>query len=166
MSIRSRIAAIPRKVLICQVVGFCIFVTAFFLPACHVGGRGTFAENVWGWECAKIAIQATPSLFEKPNPFISFHDTLLTAMSGWINPLILLYVSFCFARKFFRVRRILAMAILVCLAATWIFFAIAHFIPLIGHFLWIAGALLILAPEVPLFKRNTPTDNQQLPLGS
>jgi hypothetical protein len=52
------------------------------------------------------------------------------------------------------------------MAATWIFFAVEHLVPLIGHFLWIGGVLLILAPEVLLFKRKSLTEDQQLPLGS
>ena len=41
-------------------------------------------------------------------------------MSGWINPMILLYLGFSFASKFVRARRILAIAVLVCMLATWI----------------------------------------------
>jgi hypothetical protein len=164
MPIRSRFAATPRKVLICQGVGICIFVVAFFLPAIRYSS--SVFDNLYGWDCARTAIQATPHLFEKSDSDMPFFENLLLAMSGWINPLILLYVSFCFAPKFFRVRRILAVAILVCMAATWIFFAVEHLVPLIGHFLWIGGVLLILAPEVLLFKRKSLTEDQQLPLGS
>jgi hypothetical protein len=164
MLLRRRFAAIQRKVLICQVVGFCIFVAAFFLPAVRAGSNSF--TLIYGWECARTATQATPGLFEKPDPDFPYYMTLLLAVSGWINPLILLYMSFSFAPKFFRVRRILAVAILVNMVATWIFFVAFPLIPLIGHFMWIAGALLILAPEVPCFKRKTPTENQQLPLGS
>jgi len=62
--------------------------------------------------------------------------------------LMLLYIFFSFFPRFRLVRRILAVAVLICIAATWTFFYLAHLIPLIGHFLWIGGILMILAPEV------------------
>jgi hypothetical protein len=43
----------------------------------------------------------------------------------------------------------------VCLIAIWIFFAVAGFVPLIGHYLWVAGILLILTPEaIDLYIRD------------
>jgi hypothetical protein len=149
--------------MICQIAGFCIFVIAFFLPACHVGGSGTFAENVPGWECAKVAIESTPHLFQKPAPYFPYYVFLATVISGLINPLVLIYLSFCITLKHLRTLRFIAIAILFCIAITWIFFAFAHFVPLIGHFLWIAGVLLILAPEALLFKRKLHTEDQALP---
>jgi hypothetical protein len=164
MSIRSWFAAYPRKALIGQVIGFCIFVTAFFLPAVRAGSVGS--DSFYGWDCARMALQATPHLFEKPDPDWPYFMTLLLAMSGWINILILLYVSFSFAPKFLTARRILAAAILVCMVSTWTFFVVEGIFPLIGHFLWIGGALLILAPEVSLLKRKTSTEKRQIPLVS
>jgi hypothetical protein len=37
--------------------------------------------------------------------------------------------------------------IVLCMAATWWFFALQKVTPLIGHWLWIAGAVLVLLPE-------------------
>ncbi len=76
-------------------------------------------------------------------------------MSGWINPFVLLYIGLSLAPKFARLRRFLAMAILVCMVATWIFFAIDKMIPMIGHVLWIVGALMILVAEVAGRKPET-----------
>jgi hypothetical protein len=39
-------------------------------------------------------------------------------------------------------------AILICFAATWVFFVKAPMVPLIGHFVWVAGGLMILFGEV------------------
>jgi hypothetical protein len=133
----------PRVVLICQIVGLCIFVAAFFLPAVRDAGPVTSSSNIFkGWECAKIAVSGTFQLdtYESAG--------FLIVMSGWINPLIVLYLGFSFAPRFARTRRVVAIAILVCMVATWIVFAVWQLIPMIGHFLWIAGALLILAAEV------------------
>jgi hypothetical protein len=71
---------------------------------------------------------------------------LLAVLGGLINPMLVLYLAF-FRPRFGRVRRILTWAILACLVATWIFFAINRFLPLVGHVLWVAGILMILAGE-------------------
>ncbi|MGP8269424.1 MAG: hypothetical protein ACLQLH_05105 [Terracidiphilus sp.] len=72
----------------------------------------------------------------------------LVVTSGLINPLILIYLPFSFFPRFKRVRLVLAAVVVVCMAATWAYFWITHLVPLIGHFMWIAGALMILAGEV------------------
>jgi hypothetical protein len=68
-------------------------------------------------------------------------------MSGWINPLIVLVLLASFSRRLLMARRVMGVVVLVCMAATWTFFAQQKLVPLLGHFLWIAGALLILLPE-------------------
>ena len=150
MSIGSWLAAHPRAILICQALGFCIFVAAFFLSAVRDSGPLTASSSLFkGWECANIALTAT---FQRDTYESS---GFLAAMSGWINPLVLLYLGLSLAAKFGRLRRFLAVAILVCMVATWIFFAIDHLLPMIGHFLWIVGALLILIAEVTGRKPET-----------
>jgi len=142
MSIGSRVAAKPRAILICQILGLGIFVTAFFLPAVRDAGPLTSLSDIFkGWECAKIA---TTVMFQRD----TYESAgFLAVMSGWINPMILLYLGFSFAAKLSRARRILAIAIPVCMLATWTFFAVEHLVPMIGHFMWLAGALMILAGE-------------------
>ena len=140
---RSWVAANPWAVKDCLILGICIFVVAFFLPACRdastaVGSVGTLA----GWQCAELSLSLVSGKDTFQSPFF------LAFISGWINPLILLYLPFSLKPRFFKLRRILASAILICIAATWTFFAIAHFVPLIGHVLWIAGVLLILVAEL------------------
>jgi hypothetical protein len=149
MSIGSRLADCPRTILICQALGFCIFVAAFFLPAVRDSGSSTDLAPFEGWECAKIALTATVRLDTYES------SGFLAAMSGWINPFVLLYIGLSLAPKFARLRRFLAMAILVCMVATWIFFAIDKMIPMIGHVLWIVGALMILVAEVAGRKPET-----------
>jgi len=143
MKIGLRSSVTPRTILICQILGLMIFIAAFSLPACREAGPVTAFTNTFkGWECARITLSAT---FQKE----TYEDLdFLAVLSGWINPLILIYIPFSFFPQFKRVRRSLAAAVLVCMAATWTFFFIAHIVPLIGHFMWIAGALMILAAEV------------------
>jgi hypothetical protein len=151
MSIGSQLAEKPRAILICQVLGLCIFVAAFFLPAVRDAGPLTNKSDIFkGWECAKIAASA---MFQRDTYASS---GFLAVMSGWINPMILAYLGFAFTRDFGSARRILAVAILGCMVATWIFFAVEHLIPMIGHFMWIAGALIILSAEVAGRNRTPP----------
>jgi hypothetical protein len=138
-----RTSVTPRTILICRMLGLCIFIAAFFLPACRDAGPvNAFTNTFKGWECARITFTAA---FQKDS-YESWN--FLAVMSGWINPLILVYLPFSFITRFTKVRRSLAVAVLVCMAATWTFFIVAHIVPLIGHFMWIAGALMILASEV------------------
>ncbi len=143
MSLSGRISSIPRNILICQMLGLCIFVAAFFLPACREAGPAhAFRATFRGWECANMTISAA---FEKDTYESS---DFLVVTSGLINPLILIYLPFSFFPRFKRVRLVLAAVVVVCMAATWAYFWITHLVPLIGHFMWIAGALMILAGEV------------------
>ena len=66
---------------------------------------------------------------------------------GWVNPFVVVYLLFCIGQSFVRSRRVFAMAILACLACAWIVLAQEAFTPLIGHYLWVAGILFMLAPE-------------------
>jgi hypothetical protein len=127
-----------------RVAGLSIFVLAFFLPAVSVGAAD--AATVFpGWKCASIALSEMVGLFNKTeHPSVI---VLLAVFSGWINPLVALVVLSSFFSKLRIVRRILGVLIVLCMAATWTFFAMQKVQPLIGHWLWIAGALLILAPD-------------------
>jgi len=143
MSVGSLLAARPRLVLICHLVGLCIFVAAFFLPAVRDGEPVTSSSNIFkGWQCANVALSATFQLDTYKS------SGFLVALSGLINPMILLYLGLNLAPKFRKACRFLALAIVLCMAATWTYFAIEHLVPMVGHFMWIAGALLILAAEV------------------
>ena len=72
----------------------------------------------------------------------------LAILSGWINPLILFYLVFLIRPRLVWTRRIMGGAIVVFMVATWTYFALVPLIPLIGHVLWIAGILMMLAGEV------------------
>lgn len=104
-----------------------------------------------GWMCATVAGSASAGMLYLFAP--GWHGKeipgfICITLSGWVNPLMLMYLMFSIWRKFVRIRRALAMAILVCFAAAWLLFFKAPMIPLIGHFVWVAGALMILSGEV------------------
>jgi hypothetical protein len=128
-------------------LGLCIFAFAFLQPAVRAG-EGTSVIVFPGWKCASIALTETVALFGKSSSGPPSFEVVLVAMSGWINPLVLLLFLSSFWRVLLLLRRILAVLVLVCMAATWTFFHMQKVTPLVGHFLWIVGALLVLLPTV------------------
>ncbi|MGD0734367.1 MAG: hypothetical protein ABR976_04430 [Terracidiphilus sp.] len=153
------------KLFLLRLTGFVAFAVAFLLPAAglvgHAGGPGSGPMQLTGWMCATIAIGATAGLFHASASAWQGKDAMAMAfliLSGWLNPLTLIYLVFTIWRRLVVIRRILAVAMLICIAATWAFFAEtwktdSPMHPLIGHYLWVAGILIILSPEVfALFK--------------
>jgi hypothetical protein len=66
---------------------------------------------------------------------------------------VILYLLFCIWKRPVVVRRLLTVAIVLSIGATWIFLAKAQLHPVVGHYVWVAGILIVLSPEViALFK--------------
>jgi hypothetical protein len=137
---RAALRAVPTT----RVLGFVIYVAAFLLPACREpSGSALRNQDVYlGWFCAAVTVMNTFS-----RDVWTSKDSL-SVLSGWINPLILIYLVLLIRPRFVWPRRIVAGAMVVFMLATWIYFALAPLIPLIGHFMWIVGALMVLAGEV------------------
>jgi hypothetical protein len=143
MSLFTWITGQQRSQRICRIAGLALFIVAFFLPACHDTDSSSLvhAARLAGWQCAWLSI------------FMIFDSGALLSplffafLGGCINPLIVIYVLLGLTRPFAITRKALACAVLLCMVSTWVFFVVGHFVPLIGHVLWIAGALLILYPE-------------------
>ena len=132
---------------ICRIVGLAVFALAFIEPAVRHGAAGPDATVFSGWKCASIALTETTALFSKAVSGAPPLPIFLVAMSGWINPLIVLFLLLCVSSRLRIARGIVAVIILLCMGATWMFFHLQSVTPLIGHFLWIGGALLILLPD-------------------
>jgi hypothetical protein len=124
-------------------LGFGVYVAAFFLPACRqVAIPGGESPDVYrGYACAWV------TLINTVNREIWHSNMFLAVLSGWINPLLLVYLIFLVSPKLRWPRRILAGIIVVFIVGTRVYFSLAHLVPLIGHDLWIAGILMILAGE-------------------
>jgi hypothetical protein len=127
-----------------RVVGLAIFVLAFFEPAV----RGGESSVLLGWKCASIATSESMTLFVKPGHVHHEYFEYLLAFSGWINPLVLLALLATPIRALRILRKIFAVLVVLCMIATWVLFAKEHITPLVGHFMWIAGAILFLIPEI------------------
>jgi hypothetical protein len=143
MSPSTQSATVRRTVLIARLIGFCVYVWAFFLSAVREAATpGGDPPTVFqGSRCAWITLVNTI------NPDVWHSKDFLAVLSGWINPLLLLYILLLLFPRLRWPRRILAVMILAFMAGTWVFFHLHSLVPLEGHFLWIAGILLILAGE-------------------
>jgi hypothetical protein len=152
MALNTRGAGTRPAVLIARLVGFCIYVWAFFLPAVReVATAGADAPEVFqGSRCAWI------TLVNSLSHEMWLSKNFLAILSGWINPLLLLYLFLLLFPRLRWPRRIVAGAIMAFLAGTWVFFALFPLVPLVGHVLWIAGILLILAGEMVKREKARP----------
>ena len=143
---------------LCRIAGLSLFAIAFFLPACDAA----FPGSLRGYLCAWITFSSVGGFFQAhPDDLLA---TFLLSVSGWVNPLVLLYLLSVVWRQTARIRPVLVLAILLCLVTAWavIFWGHSligvHLRPLIGHYLWTAGILLILAPEA-LRSKRTPVES-------
>ena len=106
-------------------------------------GPGLMSHEFSGYMCAEITL-GEASFFRHPTA-----ETTLTALIGWINPLVLLYLVACSVKRLNRARPLIAVAIVGCCLAMWVQLAAEHVTLLVGHYLWIAGiALLLFSPVV------------------
>ncbi|HTW81448.1 MAG TPA: hypothetical protein VME23_18025 [Terracidiphilus sp.] len=143
MTLRNTLDTHRWIVPVLRLVGLAIFVLAFLEPAVRVQETTVLS----GWKCATIATTESMTLFGKPGAGKHQFIEYLVAISGWINPLIVLVILASPIRALRILRQIFAVLVVLCMAATWVLFSKQHIVPLMGHFLWIAGALLILIPE-------------------
>jgi len=111
-----------------------------------------------GWECATVTLAA----IIRAETWRS--SAILAALSGLINPLMLLFLLFSLTPSLRRsralsiVRRVLAILMLLFMVATWVLFRLMHLTPVIGHVLWIAGALIILAADLWIGRPAAPAE--------
>jgi len=152
MAISERSAAVTWGIFISRILGLLVYVAAFFLPACReaAGRDGDAPTILQGSRCALI------TLVNSFNHEVWHSKYFLAVLSGWINPLILLYLFLLILPVFVWPRRVVAGVILLFIAATWVLFYQIPLVPLVGHFLWIAGILMILAGEAFPRRKSAP----------
>ena len=136
-ALSSKASPLSTPVAVAIYLGICLFLLSFSLPA----------VGAWrGWECALFAIRYW------------VHDDKISSLAlfgGWLNPQVLLLFFLTVFRVARSLRALLAVTILVSIPMTWIAIhrmsAAGMYMDLkVGHFLWIAGIVLILLPTLPL----------------
>jgi hypothetical protein len=135
----SKITRYPAVRLL-QVVGVAVFIVSFFLPVLHVDNR-LFAP-LRGYDCAIMALSGGIDDLKHRSPC-----GLLLLMSDLINLLVPVYLTLSFIDGKEKLRARIMFLTFACVIATWLWFASGKTFPSIGHFAWIAGALLILLPQ-------------------
>lgn len=126
-----------NSVSVSMALGLVLYVTAFFLPA---------VSQLAGWQCAWVVAS---TMFGLPTS----RGQLLTTLIGLYNPAIVLLVVSTAVGRWKALRGALSGVILVALAATWTFLFVTEPHPVaIGHMLWVAGGLLLVAPEISAWR--------------
>ncbi len=148
-----------------RIAGLIAFALAFFLPAVSDRDGG----NVYsGWQCAALTLGSVihPLDGRSISSFNVRQDDLISGilftLDGWVNPLVVAYLILLMFSGFRRTRRVLTWAIMVCMFDCWIVIGMG-LVPLIGHFLWAGGTLLILSPELLAFLKEYKTREPALP---
>ncbi|ADW70041.1 hypothetical protein AciX9_3020 [Granulicella tundricola MP5ACTX9] len=125
--------------------GVCLILVALALPGISIksgGGWGPSGVEV-GWWCARQAnlmLLLLPRTFLHPRPGSGV--IFLFGLTGLINPLLMFSLI---PNRYWQF--LCASVIVACLAATWLAIWVSSLTPLPGHFLWVAGVLLIVSRE-------------------
>lgn len=131
-----------------RIAALLIFATSFLLPAIRMANGVSPRDQIPGWTCALIAsITGPKALLQSLGQPIPTEDVLIV-LSGLVNYLFLAVLVLSFWRRLTRTRLVFGALMIPCFIDTWIFFASQKMTPLAGHYLWIAGAILIVVPDV------------------
>jgi len=139
------------KAWLVRIIALVVFGVSFALPAVRLSGGGPDASPIPGWTCAVFAsILGPKSLVQSIGQGVRTEDVLIV-VSGLVNYLFLAIVVLSFWRRLVRTRLVTGALMLACFVATWVYFATSHTAPLVGHYLWFGGAMLILVPDLAYF---------------
>lgn len=133
-----------RRNWILVLLGFAIFVAAFFLPAIKEVSASANDKGIIGYKCALLALElpwgsdGAKILHDTPGMYFSI------LISGWINPAFLIVLVLVLIRPASRVFWALRVLVALMFVACWIVFGQIHFRAQIGYYLWMAGILLAL----------------------
>ncbi|MFZ0393230.1 MAG: hypothetical protein WBX09_20565 [Terracidiphilus sp.] len=135
------------KAWLVRIAAVVVFGVSFALPAIRMSGSGP-SQTMTGWMCAVIAsITAPKALIQSLGQGVRF-DEILIPISGLVNYLFLAVLVLSFWRRLLRTRLLFGTLLLPCFVATWMFFSSSKVTPLVGHYLWVAGAIVFLMPDV------------------
>lgn len=141
-----------------QLLGVGIWLVAFFMPCCN-SPSWPKDDPFYGWQCAKLTLQMMGPVSK--HALIQGWDRVLMVVSGWTNPLLLVYLAASLHAQWGKVRTYFAIAIGACLIASWLFlFVGSGLVVLIGHYLWALGILLIVSPTWLRVLWHSPAENK------
>lgn len=118
-------------------IGFAVFVGAFFLPAL-AGGAAPGYFYAWITLILPWGHDGMNMLREQPMQYAA------VLLAGLINPLFLVTLPLIAFKKLPRATLVLSILVLLMLPSCWVIFHHENFHPGKGHFLWITGMLLVL----------------------
>jgi hypothetical protein len=133
-----------------QIAGGALFLVSFALHSIRVDSDDIFR----GYQCADLAARFLYLAIREVLPHAArglfpWLLNLCFGLSGLINPLLLCYLLVpC------KLGRRIASLICILFIETWCGLAYSRFVPLVGHFLWVAGTLLLLTPEISVWQEN------------
>lgn len=136
-----------------RIIALVVFGVSFALPAIRVNGSSN-PNQIAGWTCALFASGTGPkALVESLGQHVPLDDVLVV-IAGLVNYLFLAILVLCSWRRLVRIRVVLGALTIPCFIASWMFFVSQKVTPLVGHYLWVAGAVLFVAPDMAsLFRR-------------
>jgi hypothetical protein len=137
--------------------GFALYFISFFTPS--IGNpdfhqkTDMLAHALPGWNCAFFSVYLGAA-----GIIAIFHPSGLTSegrqsfvsllLPGLVNPLLLTYLVLALRGRAARLRRTIAIIIPFFIASSAITFAVIPFKPLVGFYLWMAGSILALLPDL------------------
>jgi hypothetical protein len=136
-----------------RIFAFLVFGLSFALPAIQLvndpAAPGTAGQNpIPGFFCAYFANYLAPAALIKSHGSRETPEWFLLTAAGYVNLLVLAILFLSIWPRLAKISALLAAATIPCFAATWVFFAKYHLNALAGHYLWVAGTLLFVLPEV------------------
>lgn len=127
-----------------QLFGWLLFLVALWFPSCiSTVYIDEFRGPIPGFICAIAALML---LFD----LRGHHFWLAAWLTGWVNPLALLYVFAGRISKWKfgpRLQPLFALGVVTGLIASRVALAEEHFRPLVGYYLWVLSMVAIISPE-------------------
>ncbi len=146
------------KAWLVRIIALIVFAVSFALPAIRPPASGSAVQPIPGWTCALFASVTGPKALVQSLGQNIPTDDVLVVVAGLANYIFLAVLVLAIWPRLVRTRLIAGVLTLPCFIASWMFFSSQKITPLAGHYLWIAGAILILVPDLArLFrKQDTP----------
>jgi hypothetical protein len=133
-----------------SLIGFGVFVAAFFLPGVKEAGSASSDRGIPGYLCAYATLalpwtaDGTRMLHQEPVKFFAI------LISGWISPVFVITFVLLLINPNNRLAGALRILLLLMFVACWVVFYNVHLYPRAGYFLW-TGAMLLTLFATKLF---------------